>query len=105
MSFSDYLPELYKIAAGRDHLATDEMGQALNATSQNIRKNFSQTGSCFGIVPVKVGNRLLWPVADIVRLLSTGSKRISVEEAFHKSTDISVNEGQTSAPVTRQHLA
>jgi hypothetical protein len=63
---------LAAIAAGRDHLQTSEFARATNRASQTIRKNYCLTGECFGIRPVKFGNRLLWPVADIARLLNGG---------------------------------
>lgn len=64
---------LATIAAGRDHINTGEFAHATDRASQTIRKNYCLTGECFGIRPVKFGNRLLWPVAQIATLLS-GSK-------------------------------
>lgn len=64
--------ELSVIAAGRDHIVTSEFGRAINRASQTIRKNYCLTGECYGIRPVKVGNRLLWPVAAIAALLKGG---------------------------------
>lgn len=61
---------LANIAAGRDHIQTAEFARATNRASQTIRKNYCLTGECFGIRPVKFGNRLLWPVAPIAALLS-----------------------------------
>ncbi len=61
------------IAAGRDHIQTAEFARAVNRSSQTIRKNYCTTGECFGIRPVKFGNRLLWPVASVAALLSGGS--------------------------------
>lgn len=63
-------PALAAIAAGRDHIQTCEFAWAINRKSQTIRKNYCQTGACFGIRPVKFGNRLLWPVSAIAVLLS-----------------------------------
>lgn len=69
------LPEaLAAIAAGRDHVPTNDFGKATLHADQTIRKNYCLTGECFGIRPVKVGNRLLWPVADIAALLA-GSRK------------------------------
>lgn len=65
-------PELAKIAAGRDHIGTFEYGQVTHRTSQTIRQNYCLTGHCFGIRPVKFGNKLLWPVAAIAALLNGG---------------------------------
>jgi hypothetical protein len=66
-------PALARIAAGRDHIQTAEYAKATNRASQTIRKNYCLTGECYGIRPVKVGNRLLWPVAEIAALLSRGA--------------------------------
>jgi hypothetical protein len=63
-------PELAAIAAGRDHIRTDEFSKATTAACQTIRKNYCLTGECFGIRPVKVGKHLLWPVADVAALLN-----------------------------------
>lgn len=63
---------LATIAAGRDHINTAEYARASNRASQTIRKNYCLTGQCFGIRPIKFGNRLLWPVAEISKLLSGG---------------------------------
>ncbi len=54
---------------GRPHATTQEFGHLTGKAPQTIRKNFSQTGACFGIKPIKLGNRLLWPAAAIVSLL------------------------------------
>lgn len=61
---------LAAIAAGRDHIQTAEFARATNRASQTIRKNYCLTGECFGIRPIKFGNRLLWPVKEIVALLN-----------------------------------
>ena len=63
-------PALAIIAAGRDLIQTAEFAHAANRASQTIRKNYCLTGACFGIRPVKFGNRLLWPVSEIAVLLS-----------------------------------
>lgn len=63
-------PVLAEIAAGRDHIQTAEFARATNRASQTIRKNYCLKGECFGIRPVKFGNRLLWPVAQIAALLN-----------------------------------
>lgn len=67
-------PALAAIAAGRDHIQTAEFARATNRASQTVRKNYCLTGECFGIRPVKFGNRLLWPVVDIARLLNGGAQ-------------------------------
>ena len=63
---------LATIAAGRDHINTCEFAYATDRASQTIRKNYCLTGECFGIRPVKFGNRLLWPVAQVATLLAGG---------------------------------
>lgn len=66
-------PALAAIAAGRDHINTGEFAHATDRASQTIRKNYCLTGECFGIRPVKFGNRLLWPVAQVAALLQKGA--------------------------------
>ena len=63
-------PELARIAQGRDHVLTPEFAHAIGRAGQTIRKNYCLTGEAYGIRPVKVGNRLLWPVAEIAKLLN-----------------------------------
>jgi hypothetical protein len=63
-------PALAAIAAGRDHILTEEFAKAANRASQTIRKNYCTKGECFGIRPLKFGNRLLWPVSQIAALLN-----------------------------------
>lgn len=67
-------PALAAIAAGRDHIQTAEFARAVNRAAQTVRKNYCLTGECFGIRPVKFGNRLLWPVADVALLLRGEAK-------------------------------
>lgn len=55
-------------------LTTAEFARAVSRAPQTLRKNYCLTGECFGIRPVKVGNRLLWPVAEIAVLLNGGAK-------------------------------
>jgi hypothetical protein len=66
-------PVLAKIADGRDHIVTAEFARAMNCADQTVRKNHCLRGECFGIRPVKVGNRLLWPVASIAAILNAGA--------------------------------
>lgn len=67
-------PALAATAAGRDFLQTAEFAHTIGRTSQTIRKNLCLTGHCFGIRPVKFGNRLLWPVAEIAALIGGGAQ-------------------------------
>lgn len=64
------LTTLAKVANGRDHIRTSEFARAVNKSPQTIRKNYCLTGECFGIRPVKIGNALLWKVADVAALLA-----------------------------------
>lgn len=73
MQATHSLPGLEAKAAGRDHLNTAEFAQVTNRASQTIRKNFCLQGECFGIRPLKVGNRLQWPVAEIAHRLNGGA--------------------------------
>ena len=65
-------PALAAIASGRDHINTGEFARATGRACQTIRKNYCITGECLGIRPIKLGNRLLWPVAQIAALLNGG---------------------------------
>jgi hypothetical protein len=65
------IPEaLAAISTGRDHIQTFEFARAFSRASQTIRKNYCLTGHYLGIRPIKHGNRLMWPVADIAALLN-----------------------------------
>ena len=65
-------PELARIASGRDFLTTGEFARALNRAPQTVRKNLCIAGHAYGIRPLKVGGRLLWPVAEVAKLLQGG---------------------------------
>lgn len=62
-------PGLSAIAGNRDLITTPEIAQVFNVASQTIRKNYSLTGFAYGIKPTKIGNRLLWSVAQIAEKL------------------------------------
>ena len=68
-------PALAAIANGRDHIDTPELGRATHHANQTIRKLYSQEGHYFGIRPIKIGNKLLWPVRPVAHLLRKGGKR------------------------------
>lgn len=55
-----------------EFVITDGFSKAVHSSTQTIRKNYCQKGHCYGIVPIKVGGRLLWRVADIANLLAGG---------------------------------
>lgn len=68
------LPALTQIAQGRDHINTAEFGRAISRSGQTIRKNLCLEGEAYGVRPVKIRGRLLWPVAAIAAILAdTGS--------------------------------
>ena len=62
-------PGLSAIAGNRDLVNTSEFAQVFNVAPQTVRKNFSLTGEAYGIRPTKIGNRLLWSVAQIAEKL------------------------------------
>lgn len=61
---------LAAIADGRDFLETREFSRAINRSDQTVRKWYAREGQCFGVRPLKVGGRLIWPVSQIAALLS-----------------------------------
>ncbi len=52
-----------------------KFAHSITRASQTIRKNYCLTGEAFGIRPIKIGSRLLWPVNDIAQLLANGRKK------------------------------
>lgn len=71
MSTKATIPEaLATISTGRDHIQTFEFARAFSRTSQTIRKSYCITGHYLGIRPIKLGNRLMWPVSEIAALLN-----------------------------------
>ena len=65
------IPKALALAAqGRDLITTAEFAKATARASQTIRKNYCLHGECFGIRPVKVGNRLMWRVIDVARVIN-----------------------------------
>lgn len=71
------LPELTRIAQGRDHINTAEYGRAINRSGQTIRKNLCVYGEAYGIRPVKIRGRLLWPVTAIAAILAAEELKVS----------------------------
>ena len=65
---------LAAIAQGRDHITTAEFARATNKAPQTVRKNYCIQGECYGIRPIKIGNLLNWPVAQISALLNGETK-------------------------------
>ncbi|MFV8598110.1 hypothetical protein [Ralstonia pseudosolanacearum] len=61
------------IPVNRDHVSTEELAAILAIEPQSILKRHSKDGSYLGIRPTKLPNRrLLWPVADVKKLLGGG---------------------------------
>lgn len=65
---------LAELSKGRDHIQTDEIAKLTNHRPQTVRKKYCLEGDYFGVRPVKLGNRLLWPVAEIAKLLNNGTE-------------------------------
>ncbi|OHC10105.1 MULTISPECIES: hypothetical protein [unclassified Polynucleobacter] len=63
--YANFLHRLLDIAGKRDFIPAPEVAQVFNVASQTVRKNYSLTGEAYGIRPTKIGNRLLWSVAQI----------------------------------------
>lgn len=57
------------IAGNRDLITTPEFAQVFNVKPQTVRKNYCLAGEVYGIRPIKMGNRLLWSVAQIAAKL------------------------------------
>jgi len=55
---------------------TEGFSKAIHSSEQTIRKNYCLKGHCYGIVPIKVGGRLLWRVSDIAKLLESGEAAV-----------------------------
>ena len=67
-------PVLDAIAEERDYCDTKEFAKVFIAAEQSARKNASEKGQCFGVRPVKVGNKLLWPIAQMKARLQGHAK-------------------------------
>jgi len=51
-------------------LTTQEFADTLKCSPKTVRKNYCISGVCYGIKPLKVGARLLWPSAEVAKLLN-----------------------------------
>ncbi len=69
---NDLPTALAAVANDRDYISTVEFAHSITHATQTIRKNYCLTGEAFGIRPIKIGSRLLWPVRDIAQLLIGG---------------------------------
>ena len=61
---------LAEIAKSRDFITTAEFSLVISKATQTVRKEHSLRGEAFGIKPIKIGNRLLWSVTSISKLLN-----------------------------------
>jgi hypothetical protein len=75
LTFQQFLSRLLGYTNGRPHATTTEYAHLIGKAQQTIRKNYCLTGDAFGVVPIKVGNRLLWPIEQIAQLLSAGEAK------------------------------
>lgn len=63
------------IKHGPAAFSTEELASGINILPQSIRKRLCQTGSYFGLRPLKLPNgRLLWPADSIAQLTSEACK-------------------------------
>jgi hypothetical protein len=68
--YTNQIPQgLSTLAGSRDLITTPEFAQVFNIRPQTVRKNYCLSGEVYGIRPTKVGNRLLWSVAQIAEKL------------------------------------
>jgi hypothetical protein len=51
-------------------LTTPEFASSLKVSPQTVRKNYCLSGHCYGIKPIKIGNRLLWSASQVSKLLA-----------------------------------
>jgi predicted DNA-binding transcriptional regulator AlpA len=64
----------FTVAQTRRHLTTEELAALLGIRAQSIRKRFMETGSYYGVRPVKMPNRFLaWPRDAAEQLMRVGA--------------------------------
>lgn len=57
------------------HCSTEEWVAPLGYKKQTAHRAYSKQGHFLGVVPTKLPNRrLMWPIAELERLLSGGAK-------------------------------
>lgn len=54
-------------------LVTRDAAAALGKSGQTLRKLYCQQGHAYGIKPLKIGGRLAWKVADLLRVVQGGA--------------------------------
>jgi len=70
LSKKNLIPQgLSAVAGNRDLITTSELAEVFNLALQTVHKKHSIAGEVYGIRPTKIGNRLLWPVAQIAEKL------------------------------------
>lgn len=58
----------------RKHITTNELSTSLGVQGNTVRRGYCVNGHYMGIKPIKLpNNRLLWPKAELNRLLSENS--------------------------------
>ena len=67
---SDILEYLRQMTGGRPLANTTELALISDTRPQTIRRNHSERGEFLGLRPIKIGNRLFWPLTDVARVLS-----------------------------------
>jgi hypothetical protein len=53
-------------------LTTRDAAAALAKSGQTLRKLYCQQGHAYGIRPLKIGGRLAWRAADLLRIVQGG---------------------------------
>ncbi len=56
-------------ARNRGYMTTAEFAKLIARNPQTIRKVLCETKSAYGVIPVKLNNRLMWPTAEVCKLL------------------------------------
>ncbi|MBC8739020.1 sigma-70 family RNA polymerase sigma factor [Paraburkholderia sp. UCT31] len=57
-------------------MTTAELAAAMGITQGTIRRRLCETGSYFGVVPIKLASgRLLWPADSLERLTRSGGAK------------------------------
>ncbi|OIQ63966.1 hypothetical protein GALL_544860 [mine drainage metagenome] len=66
-----YIPNLENMPTSAV-LMTRDAAAALGKSGQTLRKLYCQQGHAYGIKPLKIGGRLAWRAADLLKLLRGG---------------------------------
>lgn len=78
MRIRNFPPRHADALAENYRLSTDEYAAQNLVQSQTVRKQFSATGSYFGVRPIRLPNRrLLWPDNTIVNLVAASGAGVS----------------------------